>query len=200
MLSSNELFEAHFSFSSFLLPRYTGHVHLDPEPDPKLREEREKSDYDLTLVSRLDSLLPFPLALSTSTDATPAPPPPPFWTSLGVAVDASKCGNQARFINDYRGVPPILSSSSKSTPSSAPPPSKKGSKSTTTSKKAPPAPKSKPSAFFHSVRTTSLDVPPVLNPDKTTPSERAVKEGELRMGIFVLKEEGIAKGEEILIR
>lgn len=98
-------------------------------------------------------------------------------------------------VNDYRGVPPILSSSS-SKSTHIPAIVKKGGK----QQKALPSPKSKPSAFFHSVRTTSLQVPLCLNPDKTTPAERAAEAGELRMGIFVLKEGGIAKGEEILIR
>ena len=101
-------------------------------------------------------------------------------------------------MNDYRGVPPIVSSTSTKV---RPPTAKKGSaKGTGASSKPPPPPKSQPSAFFHSVRTTTLTHPPVLSTDKSTPAERAAKDGELRMGIWVLKEEGIAKGEEILIR
>lgn len=190
---------------SVRVTQYTGHVHLDPEPDAVLRAEREKSDYDLTLVSRLDSLLPPPVPSrpsSSARSATPLQPDPPAplpsWASLGLAVDAAKCGNEARFVNDYRGVPPIVSSSSsKARPV---PPKKAHGKGVNGSTKPPPPPKSQPSAFFHSVRTTTLTHPPVLSTDKSTPAERAAKDGELRMGIWVLKEEGIAKGEEILIR
>lgn len=75
-------------------------------------------------------------------------------------VDASKAGNEARFFNDYRGVPPKASAG----------PSKGGKKAA--------APKSRPNAFFHSLRTTTLAVPPVLNPDLER--EKRSNVGELR--------------------
>ena len=63
--------------STFILS-YLGYVHSTANPtDPdQPPTEPSKSDYDLTL------------------DA-----------SLGLAVDAAHMGNEARFINDYRGVP-----------------------------------------------------------------------------------------------
>lgn len=139
---------------------------------------RDKSDYDLTLVSRLSSLLP----LSDPADPRPVRP----WEHLGLAVDASQAGSEARFFNDYRGVPPPA-------PAAKGPSSKVGGGGG--GKKA-SAPKSKPNAFFHSMRTTTLSVPPVLNPD--IEREKRASVGELRMGVFAL--ENISKGEEILIR
>ncbi|CED82986.1 SET domain [Phaffia rhodozyma] len=153
-----------------LIAWYTGHVHLDPESDPARREQREKSDYDLTLIPKLSTLRPL--------TSTPEP-----WSDLGVAVDASQYGNESRMCNDFRGVP---------VPADAVP--QRNSKGKLV------APKSKPNAFFYSVRTTTLTTPKVLNPDLITPVERMnAPKGELRMGIFVLSPEGIAKGEEILI-
>lgn len=90
-------------------------------------------------------------------------------------------GTESRCVNDYRG-----------TPANTPPTVGKNGK-------RQPA-KPKPNAFFHSLRTTTLVPPRCLNPDLTTPVERAEGKGELRMGIWVGAESGIAKGEEILIR
>lgn len=93
-------------------------------------------------------------------------------------------GNEARMANDYRGTPP---------PASARPTlDKKGRK---------VAPKAKPNAFFHSMRTTTLEpAGRVLDPERSTPAERLqAGAGELRMGIFVGADEGIEKGQEILI-
>jgi hypothetical protein len=184
-----------------LTPRYTGHVHLDPEVDPTLAAIREASDYDLTLLPQLKTLLP---TAPTSDEALANVP----YESLGIAVDASKMGNEARFCNvsssllawflprltpslapsfhkqDYRGVPPT-------TPSITLIP-------TTKPGKPRPHPKSRPNGFFHSLRTTTLTTAPVLDSNKTTPAERMkADKGELRMGIFAAHE--IGKGEEILI-
>lgn len=60
-----------------------GEVHLDV---------RETSDYDLSLV-RLPAAQFAAVAESESG-----------WISVG--VDAARCGNEARFVNDYRGVAP----------------------------------------------------------------------------------------------
>ena len=171
-------------------------MHLDPEPLPQQAAIRAASDYDLSalpcrrppefikrshppashvaLVSQLSTLLP---AQSASAPAEPD------WAALGLAVDASQMGNEARMANDYRGTPP---------PASARP---------TVDKKGRKVPaKAKPNAFFHSVRTTTLEPARVLEPERSTPAERLqAGAGELRMGIFVGADEGIEKGQEILI-
>lgn len=68
--------------NTFILD-YMGEVHLDV---------RETSDYDLSLV-RLPAAQFAAVAESESG-----------WISVG--VDAARCGNEARFVNDYRGVAP----------------------------------------------------------------------------------------------
>lgn len=147
------------------------------------------SDYDLTLCSTVRSLLPLPPSGAQGEVAGE-----PEWAEKGLAVDASLMGNESRMINDYRGTPPPASAS----PASA------ASKGRSVGGAKKPAPqKAKPNVFFYSLRTTSLDVPKVLKPDERTPQERRTAggaKGELRMGVFVLADEGIQKGEEILIR
>ncbi|KZW02027.1 hypothetical protein EXIGLDRAFT_597976, partial [Exidia glandulosa HHB12029] len=61
---------------------YLGEIHSD---------EREDSDYDLGLVKL--AAADFHSALADARDGF-----------VGIGVDAARCGNEARFVNDYRGV------------------------------------------------------------------------------------------------
>lgn len=83
-----------------LLIPYLGVLHASFTPDPNLEadthaatppigpDEHTDSDYDLSLL-RLSS-------------ADPKNPFPGFHVSIG--VDAARCGNAGRFVNDYRGI------------------------------------------------------------------------------------------------
>lgn len=67
--------------NTFILD-YVGEVHTDA---------REGSDYDLSLVK-----------VAAADFATEGVVSGDSWISVG--VDAAQCGNEARFVNDYRGV------------------------------------------------------------------------------------------------
>jgi hypothetical protein len=82
-----------------LIP-YLGVIHasftpsddLDPAATPpsavKVADEHSESDYDLSL-----------LRVSASEVKNPFP-----GYHISIGVDAAKCGNAARFVNDYRGI------------------------------------------------------------------------------------------------
>ncbi|KAF8311238.1 hypothetical protein DL93DRAFT_2083421 [Clavulina sp. PMI_390] len=69
--------------------QYLGEIHVDDRPT---------SDYDLSLTKFY-----IPSAISEESLAPGNDPKTPEQTCVNVGVDASAMGNEARFINDYRG-------------------------------------------------------------------------------------------------
>lgn len=69
--------------------QYIGEIHVDDRPS---------SDYDLSLLKL--SIPALEAAGDTKTINTSSPPPSTF---VHVGIDAAYMGNEARFINDYRG-------------------------------------------------------------------------------------------------
>lgn len=81
--------------------QYIGEIHAD---------ERPQSDYDLSLI-KLSIAIPFTIPDSTSPPATTSSSssssrsskPEYTYEYINIGIDASVMGNEARFVNDYRG-------------------------------------------------------------------------------------------------